>query len=142
MAENEVTMHTLTDDKTVQYISKRIREFNSDKLGLPSNQKSPIQLLLKDSRGETIGGIIANQWWTTLEIYSLWVDEHYRKKGYGKQLIQEVEGRAKAKGCKQVILNTLDFQAPGFYKKLDYELCAECKDYLEGHNLYYFRKQL
>ena len=142
MTENKVTMYTLKDEKTVQYISKRLREFNSDKLGLRSNQKNPIQLLLKDSRGITVGGIIANQWWTTLEIYSLWVDEKYRKKGYGKKLIQEVEGRAKVKGCKQVMLNTLDFQAPGFYKKLDYELCAECRDYLEGHSLYYFRKQL
>jgi ribosomal protein S18 acetylase RimI-like enzyme len=142
MIEEKVTVHALRDDKAVRYINKRMREFNSNKLGLSSNQKSTIQILLRDSKDETIGGIIANQWWTTLEIYVLWVEENYRKKGYGKQLIHEVEGRAKAKGCKQVILNTLDFQAPGFYRKLDYELCAECKDYLEGHSLYYFRKHL
>jgi ribosomal protein S18 acetylase RimI-like enzyme len=142
MSEDTVTMVASNDEKEVQYIYKHIREFNSNKLGLQSDRTDTIQLFLKNSKGQTIGGIIANQCWPTLEIHGLWVDESYRKQGNGKKLIQEAEKRARVKDCKQVMVNTMDFQAPGFYRELDYELCAECKGYVEGHSLYFFRKQL
>lgn len=46
----------------------------------------------------------------------LWVDESVRHDGYGSQLLHEIEGIAKEKGCRLILLDSFSFQAPEFYK--------------------------
>ena len=68
--------------------------------------------------GRIVAGIVAE---------SLFVDEAYRGRGLGKQLLLHVEDEARRKGMKMVLLNTYSFQAPGFYRAMGYDelLCID-----------------
>jgi len=47
----------------------------------------------------------------------------------GTQLLQAAEQEAHARGCQYMILDSYDFQAPGFYQKHGYEVFAVLEDH-------------
>jgi len=49
----------------------------------------------------------------------LCVDNNYRNKGIGKELMSEIESRIKNMGCTSIALGSLE-SAEGFYKKMGY----------------------
>ena len=64
--------------------------------------------------GRIVAGIVAESTMDTLEIAFLFVDEAYRGRGLGKQLLLHVEDEAKRKGMRRVLLNTYKYvQLPG-----------------------------
>ena len=44
--------------------------------------------------------------------------------------------------CKRVLLNTYSFQAPGFYRRMGYELLAQQNPCFGEYSQYYFTKNL
>lgn len=55
------------------------------------------------------------------EIGGLWVDKHYRNKGYGKALVENAETWARAKGCFALTVFTLkDWPACAWYQKMGF----------------------
>lgn len=58
------------------------------------------------------------------EIYidDMWVDSQHRRKGYGRQLLVELENHFKGKGFNNINLVTNAFNAPEFYKKCRFTL--------------------
>jgi len=99
-----------------------------------------MSVFLRDADRQVVGGVLG---WTKrgwLEINVVWIREDLRGKGFGAQLIRAAEQEAIARGCRQVYLNTFDFEAPEFYKKLGYEVIG----ILEGHKekRYHFQKWL
>lgn len=61
-----------------------------------------------------------------LVVEDMVVDNNYRKKGIGKMLFEELERRAKLKGCAQVILvtETEREDACGFYESMGFHPTA------------------
>jgi len=59
-----------------------------------------------------------------MEIDIIWVQEDYRKQGFGRRLLEEAEKISREKNCSFVQLNTFSFQAPEFYKKHGYKVIA------------------
>ena len=101
-----------------------------------------LAFFLRDDNNAIVGGIYGNSGFGWLYISDLWVAEHLRGTGYGRQLMQRAELEATERGCKHVFLNTFSFQAPDFYKSLGYEVFAELKDFPEGHSRYFMKKRL
>ena len=60
----------------------------------------------------------------------------------GTQLLQAAEQEAQVRGCQYVILDSYNFQAPGFYQKHGYEVFVVLKDHPRNHRNYYLRKRL
>jgi len=52
----------------------------------------------------------------------LYIDENYRGKDVGTELVRKVEEFARENDCSLVRMNTYSFQARGFYEKLGYSL--------------------
>ena len=48
-------------------------------------------------------------------------------------LMRTMEKEAKSRGCRQIVLDTHDFQAPAFYHKLGFETVGHVADYPGGH---------
>ncbi len=72
----------------------------------------------------------------------MFVEEPYRKKGYGHKLLRHVEEQAKADGLKHVFLNTYSFQAPGFYEKEGYRQLFKLENAFGEYSQYFFWKDL
>lgn len=83
---------------------------------------TPLLLTLDDQTGYSMAGFIGTTWGQWLTIEALWVDEVWRGKGAGKQLLQAAEQQAASRGCRFAITDTFDFQALDFYKKCGYQL--------------------
>lgn len=79
-------------------------------------------LVLSDDQNTTLGVLNAFTAFAEIYIDDMWVDSHYRGKGYGRQLIQALEDHFKGRGFNNINLVTNQFQAPEFYKKCGFEL--------------------
>lgn len=97
---------------------------------------------VKDENGKIVGGIIA--WMRTgmglLFIDTLWVSDDYRKKGYGKSLMQAAEEEGKKQGCTHSQLETTSFQDESFYQKLGYFRVGVVEKFYGNHDAIYMRK--
>ncbi|KYG95944.1 GNAT family N-acetyltransferase [Paenibacillus jamilae] len=101
-----------------------------------------INLTLKDEDGQVMGGLLSVLCWNWVEVDILWVDQRYRGKGYGSQLLGEIEQIARDKGCNFIQLNTFTFQAPKFYEKQGYEVVGVMDDAPRGFKHYYYKKSI
>ncbi|MFC2065427.1 GNAT family N-acetyltransferase [Chloroflexota bacterium] len=117
-----------------------INDYNIQKAG-PDNSQN-LCFVLQNSEGETVGGIIGATFWTWFSINLMWIQEEYRSKGYGHQLLLTAEEEARKRGAKNAHLDTLSFQAPDFYKKHGYQVFGKLDHFPEGHTRYFLKKDL
>lgn len=102
----------------------------------------PVALLVRDDNDAILGGLYGHTFYRWLFIELLAVPEEGRGQGIGSKLMNMVEEFAREKDCVGIWLDTFDFQAPGFYKKLGYSECGEIVDYPLGHKRHFFQKRL
>jgi ribosomal protein S18 acetylase RimI-like enzyme len=60
----------------------------------------------------------------------------------GSKLMDAAEKEARARGCERVMLDTLSFQALGFYKKLRYAEFGRLIGFSGKHDRHYLYKRL
>ncbi|MBP2111603.1 GNAT family N-acetyltransferase [Paenibacillus sp. FSL R7-0204] len=109
---------------------------------IPPYQREVISLAAYEN-GVFIGGVTGDMVWNILNVHLLAVDPGYRGHGLGKALLEELEHRARQRGCKVSELTTMSWQAPFFYQKQGYEIFGEIKDCPhEGQSKYYLQKNL
>jgi GNAT superfamily N-acetyltransferase len=101
-----------------------------------------INLFLRDENGNVLGGLLGEICWNWLEIHTLMVDEELRKFGYGSKLLQEVEQIAIEKQCDFIKVDTLSFQALGFYEKHGYQVFGSIDHVGRDFKHYYLKKDL
>ena len=65
-----------------------------------------------------------------------------RRLGHGSKLMAAVETEARARGCARIILETYDYQAPAFYRRLGFVAVATIEEYVQGHRLFVLVKRL
>jgi ribosomal protein S18 acetylase RimI-like enzyme len=89
-----------------------------------------------------IGGLTGRTYWGYLDIAFLWVDERHRGRGIATHLMNAAETEAVSRGCAQAFLDTLSFQALGFYQKLGYTEFGRLSGFSGKHDRYWLRKSL
>ena len=115
--------------------------------GLNANSKEkrdldPIDLFgfyVKDGN-KIIGGIQGIVMYGSVWIQLLWLSKNIRNKGYGKKMMQEVENFTKEKKCKMILVETFDFEALDFYKKLGFKVDFKREGFFKNCIFYYLRK--
>ena len=88
---------------------------------------------LLDDDGVQIGAIAGHSWGRVAEIKQLWVDAAWRGNGFGLALLDAALAEARRRGCRQVFLQSYDFQAPGLYERRGFRRLLEIPDWPEGH---------
>jgi GNAT superfamily N-acetyltransferase len=122
-------------------IRESLVRFNVSKAG--DHCYEPLNLILKDGRDNTAGGLIASTYWSWLHIDLMWVDESIRRKGYGRQLVLTAEKVAYRRGCHHAYLETFSFQnALAFYQSLGYIQFGVIGSYPGVHQKYFLEKSL
>jgi len=98
--------------------------------------------MVKDENGEILGGLYGRMIFRWMFIELLSVPEQGRGQGIGSKLMAQAEALAREKNCYGLWLDTFDFQAPEFYRKLGFSQFGEIVDYPPGHKRHYFQKRL
>ena len=78
----------------------------------------------------------------SLFVGQLWVTEALRGKGYGTQLMKEAENLARERKCNFMAVNTMDWEALDFYKKLGFHVEFERHGFDKDSVFYFLRKDL
>jgi GNAT superfamily N-acetyltransferase len=119
-------------------IIRELVAFN-DRHAASENDRDLIVVLRAE--GSLIGGLIGFTYWNWLFVKQLWVSEAFRSQGHGSELMLAAEREAAGRGCGHAHLDTFDFQALPFYRKLGYVVFGELEDFPPGHTRYFLQKR-
>ncbi|PJD96249.1 MAG: GNAT family N-acetyltransferase [Legionella sp.] len=89
---------------------------------------------------QILGGCNGSIYYGCLYIDQLWIDESLRNKKIGTQLMQSAEKLGKEKGCLFSTVNTMDWEALGFYQRLGYEIEHQRFGYFSDSILFFMKK--
>jgi ribosomal protein S18 acetylase RimI-like enzyme len=110
---------------------------------LPENAAQPLNVVALDEQGMVLGGVIAETQFAWLKVSYLVVATEQRHRGIGRRLMELAEHEAAARGCRYAYVDTMDYQAPEFYRKLGYQIAGQLDDWdSHRHAKYFFTKDL
>ena len=102
----------------------------------------PISFYIKNQEKEIISAIVCQPFWGALHIKYVWTHYKNRKEGYSSRLMEEVFRYAKKYKFSFIYVETLNFQAPDFYKKFGFEIEFIRKGFSKDVAFFYMRKNL
>jgi len=136
----DLVFDPLPGEAVTRFISDNVVNVNFARTGVSTWY--PVNFFLKSPRGEIMGGLLAYLWGGWLHVNFLWVAEAVRNQGHATRLMDAAEAMALERGGTGATLETLSFQAPGFYRKRGYTVVGQIDDYPPGHTKFYLRKDL
>jgi GNAT superfamily N-acetyltransferase len=128
------------DPRDAEFLEDQVNAYNITVTGI--DDWRALAIFARDERGRIVAGISGGTWAEYLEVKNLWVREDLRGMGYGKRLLLAAEQEARARGCRKVLLDTHDFQAPEFYTKLGYSIFGTFGGIGGRHTRYFLAKDL
>jgi GNAT superfamily N-acetyltransferase len=102
----------------------------------------PVNFVLRDERGDVLGGVLGHLWGGWLQVSHLWVVEAARSVGHGTRLLKKAEAYARLRGAVGATLETHNFQARPFYERLGYEVFSTLEGCPRGHVKFFLSKSL
>jgi len=136
----KITHETNPQKNDVQVLGDGIMEYARQKKG-----HKPIDFFaffIRDENNQIQGGSNGCNLYGCLYIDQLWVSERLRGKGYGTKLMQAAEKFGREQGCTFAAVNTMDWEALEFYKKLGFQVEFERHGFLKDSIFYFLRKNL
>lgn len=95
------------------------------------------------SEGPSFAGVVVLQViWGALHIKHLYVEKPYRGNGLGTQLTNHALSYAQGLACPAAFVETMSYQALGFYKKFGFYLEFSRTGYSQGIALHFLKKNL
>jgi len=123
----------------VEVLPNKLEAFNESRW--PGHQPwQPLGVFVRDGE-RIVAGLAGETYSGWLFIKYLWVSDGLRGQKIGRRLIGAGEQRALERGCHSPWVDTFSFQAPGFYRKLGFEVFAEL-DWSPEHKRFFLRKRL
>jgi len=100
----------------------------------------PLLVILRDQNGRLLGGLIADTYWSWLDVDDFWLNEKVRGGGLGRLMLHTAEKEAISRGCLYAKIETFSFQARGFYEKCGYQVIGRLDQYPPGGSFFWMRK--
>jgi GNAT superfamily N-acetyltransferase len=126
MAENAELNIVLTDAPDaadIAVIADGLRDYNTSQAGYDDYR--PIAVFVADpGSGKVVGGLYGGSYLGQLRVDRFFLPEGLRRDRLGSRLLTMAEEEGRRRGCTRVTLNTMEIQAPGFYRKQGYEAAA------------------
>ena len=128
------------NETQVEIIENKLSAF--DETYITYKMNGQIQFGIEED-GKLIAGLDACvTCFKILYVSTVFVDEAYRRKGYGKLLVSEMEKRAKEMGLNTIRLDTFSWQGKEFYESLNYEVVGSYENTIDGYMEYFFMKRI
>lgn len=128
------------DSKDIHVLMQGLIDYARIKKG--HKPMEPFAFFVRDENGKIVAGCNGNIGYDWIYVDQLWVAESLRDQGYGTKLMKAAEELGKQKGCVSAAVNTMDWEAPEFYKKLGYRVEFERHGLAMNSVFYYLRKEL
>ena len=128
------------NEEDADFICKQLGDYNSDQA--PRDHKYiPLNKKLLDENDNMIGAIFAGVGtWNQFEVDMIWIDEPYRNKGIGSELLIQTENEAKKLGTyKSLVWGLYDWQFD-FFTKNGYTSVGVIEDCPKGHSICHMEK--
>ena len=113
--------------------------YNAEKLGKQRYKRLAVSLR---ERNKIVGGIVGELWTTVLFIQWFWIEQKLRGKNHGAKLMKAIEDEARRLGATRSYVDTMSFQAPGFYRTCGYSEFGSIDGYPDGITRHWFTKSL
>lgn len=127
------------DPLDLEFLETQIRTEASAVMGL--GEEVDLAIFVRRA-GSVVAGISGWTWGDCCELQSLWVHPSLRGNGLATQLIAAAEAEAAARGCRQTVHFTYDFQARALYERSGYELVGRVESFPSGTDALWYRKRL
>ncbi len=109
---------------------------------MPTEPYMPVAFLLQQGEAPPSGGLVGMVYWGSFYVDLLWVPDALRAQGIGARLMAQAEEYARRYGCRLIHVDTMSFQARGFYEKIGYTVFGTLTGYPHGVERYYLVKHL
>jgi ribosomal protein S18 acetylase RimI-like enzyme len=116
----------------IDAIEECLYDYNRRAIGC--NDARGLGFVIRDEAGRTIGVAAGYSWAGTSELKQMWIDERYRGRGYGRELLSAFIAEAASRGVRRIWVSSYDFQAPRMYEKAGFKRVAEFAGWPEGHS--------
>jgi len=122
-------------------IADGLRAFNTSRAGC-DDYKPLAVFVTEPATGKVLGGLYGGSYLGQLRVDRFFLPEGLRRFRLGSRLLAMAEEEGRRRGCTRVTLNTMEIQAPGFYKKQGYEAAATLDCAPPGVTRYLMTKRL
>ncbi|MGI9157878.1 MAG: GNAT family N-acetyltransferase [Marmoricola sp.] len=99
-------------------LSARLTDYNYSASGVTDQLEFTVKV--EDDGGQLVAGLSGWTWGTCAGIAMVWVREDNRQSGWGARMLEAAEQVVRERGCEQITVSSLTFQAPGFYGRHGY----------------------
>ncbi len=110
--------------------------------GIDGAVGEPKAFVIRDDAGVVCAAVVARLFWGQLHIKNVLCAENARGQGYAQRLMDEAHAWGRTQGCDFAFVETMSFQAEGFYKKLGYVTEYTRQGYAAGTSFIYMKKDL
>ncbi len=142
-SSNQFVINENPSEEEMKVVQKGLEEYNKQypygDLDVPTPD---ISLVLKDTEGTIVGGVITSMLTGVMHLEVLWVDKRFRRRGHGRALVLAAERIGKEKGYASAQTWTFSFQAPEFYQQIGYKIIGIFDGYTNGITEYVLMKRL
>src|SRR5947209_19482431 len=132
------TDFAITDNPSIEdraFLGERIYEYNVERTRITDGRL--LGMFVRNEAGEIVAGLDGWTWGGCLYIEHLWVHADLRGHAVGTRLLRAAEAEGLARGCRQALLTTHDFQAPDFYQCCGYRTIGHFDNYPAGHQHFF-----
>lgn len=136
----EIVFEERPDSNDLQTLGDGIMEYAMEQKGF--KPWGFFAFFIRDNKNRILGGCSGNTFYGCLDIEQFWVIESLRGQHYGTKLIQAAEKLGIERKCTIAIVNTMDWEAVGFYKKQGFKVEFEKHGFDKKSVLYFLSKEL
>ncbi len=105
------------DRELVERLDAELLDFNTRATGIGNQHLLSVRV--SDADG-LVAGLTGWTWGTCARIELVWVRGDQRRRRIGGHLLEAAEAEARTRGCSQVVVSSMTFQAPDFYQRKGY----------------------
>ena len=128
------------NEEQLEDIENRLEEYDESRITY--RMEGSIHIGIKENN-QLIAGLDACMTaFKIMYVSTVFVNEEYRRQGYGTILMKEMESRAKSMGANTIRLDTFDWQGKEFYEALGYQLVGNYSNNDDHYSEYFFLKRI
>lgn len=121
--EPQIVVTDAPDAADTAVIADGLRAYNTAQAG--RDDYRPLAVFVTDPEtGKVAGGLYGGSYLGQLRVDRFFLPEGLRRDRLGSRLLALAEEEGRRRGCTRIALNTMEIQAPGFYRKQGYEAAA------------------